>query len=463
MANGAKGAVTVAYLHGEEVAHSWHASIIELIGYDLATNERVIRGGWQSMRPATGDLVGGRNEVVGKFLGDDRAEWLFWVDTDMGFAPDAIDRLVAAADPVERPVVGGLCFAYRETGPDGMGGQHAVPRPTIFDWRGAAAGKECGFVGRTQYPVNALVQCAGTGSACLLIHRTVLEKIGAQFGSWYDRLPDPQGRLVSEDLSFCMRVGAVGVPVFVHTGVRTSHMKTIYVTEEHYWRYAVAPPATEQTAVIVPALLRPQNAEPFMRSLRASTGLATVYAVCEDSDTETVLAWKRAGAETIIGTAHTFAEKVNAGYRASHEPWLFLVGDDVQFLPGWLDHAQSTGGDRLHVIGTNDLGNPRVMAGEHATHLLIRRSYVDEVGSSWDGPGVVCHEGYHHWYVDDEIVTAARQRQVWAMSLGSAVEHMHPEWGKGEVDEVYLLGQSFADVDAKLFERRLRASVRPAA
>ena len=32
----------------------------------------------------------------------------------MGFAPDTINRLLEAADPVERPVVGGLCFTQRE-------------------------------------------------------------------------------------------------------------------------------------------------------------------------------------------------------------------------------------------------------------------------------------------------------------------------------------------------------------
>ena len=58
------------------------------------------------------------------------------------------------------------------------------------------------------------------------------------------------------------------------------------------------------------------------------------------------------------------------------------------------------------------MSNPRVISGEHGTHLLIRRSYIDEVGASWgtDGkgtPGEVCHDGYTHMYVDDEIVTAA--------------------------------------------------------
>ena len=140
------------------------------------------------------------------------------------------------------------------------------------------------------------------------------------------------------------------------------------------------------------------------------------------------------------------------------EPWLFLAGSDVTFHPGWLDHAQATAGDRFHVIGTNDLGNPRVTSGEHATHLLIRRSYADEAGASWDGPGVVCHEGYGHMFVDDEIVAAARQRGVFASALGSRVEHMHPAWAKGDMDEVYQLGLSRWTADKKLFTERSAAN-----
>jgi hypothetical protein len=117
---------------------------------------------------------------------------------------------------------------------------------------------------------------------------------------------------------------------------------------------------------------------------------------------------------------------------AADAPWIFITGDDVRFHPGWLDHAQHIAAlTGAHVVGTNDWGNPRVMAGEHGTHLLIRRSYIEEQGASWDGPGVVCHEGYRHNYVDDEIVTVAKQRGVWVSAPGSVVEHFHPMLGQG--------------------------------
>jgi hypothetical protein len=136
------------------------------------------------------------------------------------------------------------------------------------------------------------------------------------------------------------------------------------------------------------------------------------------------------------------------------EPWVFITGDDVRFKPGWLDHAQTVAKDVYNVIGTNDLGNPRVMDGQHATHMLIRRSYVDSFGASWDGPGILAHEGYRHWFVDDEIVTVAKVRATFISAADSIVEHMHPGWGKAPNDELYELGQSYAVQDRALWQER---------
>lgn len=324
----------------------------------------------------------------------------------------------------------------------------------------------------TDYPLDQLVQCHATGGHCILIHRRVLAD-----PKWLDdKHPQPwfrmgfrEGGEVSEDQFFCMKAGALGFPVFVDTSIKTGHVKTFVADEDLYLAQraalqAVMPaPATDEVAVIVPVLGRPQNAEPFMRSLRASTGLANVYAVCSNSDD--AVAWKRAGAIAIDTDEISFPAKVNHAHRYRQntrwdEPWVFLTGDDVRFHAGWLDHAQQTARDTgALVVGTNDLGNPRVMSGEHAVHMLISREYIDEVGASWDGPGVVCHEGYRHNFVDNEIVVAAKQRGVWAPCLASVVEHLHPAWGKGEMDDTYRKGQFRAEKDRVVFEARLKASM----
>jgi hypothetical protein len=463
-----RGSVTLAYLHKDDVTHSWHDSLMGLLLFDAQRQGRLLRGGKLAMQPGADGLGQARSLAVAKFLREEHGEWLFFLDTDMGFAPDTLERLLQVADPVERPIVGGLCFAQVQAERDGLSGFRTVPRPTIFDWVATTA--VAGFQGRSAYPVGGVVQCGGTGSACILIHRSVLEAIGEAEGPvWYSRVPNPTtGELISEDLSFCIRAGAAGVPIFVDTSVKTTHQKTLWLAEQDYWNWVVAPPAADLTAVIVPVMRRPQNAVPFMRSLRASTGMARVYAVADHSDPETGEAWEREGAFVLPFDDDgrgpgTFAEKVNCaaeftgllGGSGDVEPWLFITGDDVSFRPGWLDHAQAAGATgRAHVIGTNDLGNPRVMSGEHATHLLIRRDYVAEVGASWDGPGVVAHEGYRHNFVDDEIVTAAQRRGVWAMALGSKVEHLHPLWEKSEPDDVYALGVKSYGQDRDLFVRR---------
>ena len=232
-------AVTLAYVHSNEVAHSWHQSVMAMVAHDMAHDARLLRGGWISIRCGTDGLPASRNEAVRQFLSTDEAEWLFWVDTDMGFAPDTVDRLVASADPVERPIMGALCFAQREMHPDGTGGYRCRAAPTIYDWR--TVGDKSGFVARQVYQPNAVMKCSGTGSAAIVIHRSVFESIQEEYGpTWYDRAPDGPAdengvrRMMGEDLSFCMRAGVRGFPVHVDTSVKTSHLKPVWLAEDDY-------------------------------------------------------------------------------------------------------------------------------------------------------------------------------------------------------------------------------------
>lgn len=247
-------AVTIGYLHSHEVSYSWHKSLLELAAWDLANQARVWRGGYVAMRCDTGGLVEGRNKVVVEFLAQNSAHWLLMLDTDMGFRADTADLLFDAADPEERPIVGGLCFSQRETSSDGMGGWKTLATPTVFDW--THDGDKQGFAVRWDYPASTVTACDGTGMACVLIHRSVLEAIhdaetptpsGEKEPAgpvWFNRLPNlTTGQLISEDLSFCVRARALNIPIFVHTGVRTTHHKPVWVGEDLYWQQrALNPP-----------------------------------------------------------------------------------------------------------------------------------------------------------------------------------------------------------------------------
>lgn len=444
----------VAYLHPDHVAASFQQSYADLVLADVSSPDGIIADGVRS-HGGGWDISTRRNEAVEKLLAGD-LKWLFFIDADMGFQPNALAELRRVADAAERPIVGGLCFTWKNLGGDGSNGLRCAAVPTIYDWALCDDGYHR-YTARHAYPVNRVVPAAATGAACLLIHRSALEVMLDGFGrTWFDRTLGDDGQQLGEDIAFFDRCRRLGVPVHVHTGVRTTHSKTTWVGELDFWRTIQAPPATELVDVIVPVLHRPQNVKPLMDSLRASTGLARAWFVIERGDVEVRSLVCECGANAIEYSG-SFADKVNHAYGAitSDAPWILLCGDDVRFRPGWLDHAEAVG--NLYdagVVGTNDLGNPHVMAGNHATHMLIRRSYIDEVGATFDGtPGVVCGP-YRHCFVDNELVLAAMKRGAWQMALGSIVEHLHPLWGKGEEDDVYRLGYSFYEQDEALFNER---------
>lgn len=446
------GDVLVAYPHSESPTNNFTQSLLQLANYDRGRHIATI----EHVRVPTGDLPGARNSTMRYFL-ENGYEWLFMVDDDMGFQETALESLRAVADPVSRPIVGALCFGQRDLKRDGRNGYRFDVCPTIYSWEQYPDGIRRFRVG-THFAVNSLVRCDSTGAACVLIHRSVGAEIFNRYGDvWFEPIEHPEG-WVSEDLSFFYRWMEIAGPggVTINTAVKTNHSKTIWLDERDFWERVGVPPARERVDVIVPVLHRPQNVAPFMETLRASTGLATAWFVCDRDDRgEQVEVLAHGG--RVLKCDGTFAEKVNYAYGKVENPapWIFIVGDDVLFQPAWLDHALYVAGEyRGQVIGTNDLGNQRVLSGDHATHLLISREYVDRVGASWDGPGVVCHE-YGHCFVDDEIVTAAKLRGVWQMALGSVVEHMHPFWNKGLPDPVYDKGFSHFEADREEFRKRL--------
>jgi hypothetical protein len=98
---------------------------------------------------------------------------------------------------------------------------------------------EVGFSPDPGYGRDQVVKASGTGAACLLIHRSALETVRARYGdAWFDVAVHPTGlkgkpRSFSEDLSFCVRLAAVGVPLHVDTRIKTVHHKGgVYLDEE---------------------------------------------------------------------------------------------------------------------------------------------------------------------------------------------------------------------------------------
>jgi len=236
MGEAREGTVQIAYLYRDEVSYSWHESMWEMFAHDRA-HGRHLRDRRLAIRTHPIRMVQSRNLVVRAFLDETDAEWLFWVDTDMGWRPDALERLLSAADPATAPMVGGLCFGLYPTGYDGMGGLRFNVTPTLFLIAKRVKDGAPVYSPMPTYPEDTVTQVHATGSAFLLVHRTVFEKVRAEHGEhWYDQIIDGDGEVLGEDISFCLRAGALGVPMFVDTGTPTTHHKHVWIGEDDFWQ-----------------------------------------------------------------------------------------------------------------------------------------------------------------------------------------------------------------------------------
>lgn len=207
--------VVIAYIHPGTVRAEFMRSVLNLVVANPARIQAVLS---RQSGPA---ISAARNDTVTEFLTDHRVPWLWMVDTDMVFTPDALERLLAAADPREHPIVGALCYKEAADG----------PLPTIYELVEQEDGSAA-FANYNVWPENEVFQVGGTGAACLLIHRTALERVASGWGDKVDRVfpwfrESAMGRrAVGEDLTFCLRAQSAGLPVYVHTGVQVGHMKS---------------------------------------------------------------------------------------------------------------------------------------------------------------------------------------------------------------------------------------------
>ena len=246
---------------------------------------------------------------------------------------------------------------------------------------------------------------------------------------------------------------------------------------EHYWKPAIAEltaepdelelaremmPETDAVAVLCPIYKRYENVESLTESFYANTprGAAKLYFI--DHESRTAVATRQDGPTWLRAQGESCAEKWNAGFEQTSEPWVLCIGDDVRFHEGWFNAARRLS-QNFDVIGTNDTAGPvknrAVANGSHADHFFVRRSYVEEYGACLDGPGVLAPEAYNHWFTDMEIVKLARARGVFSPCLDSVVEHLHPGYDGREdlreADPTYMRAVEFQETDRATWMARL--------
>jgi hypothetical protein len=174
-----------------------------------------------------------RNRMVAQFLDSTKSDWLLMIDSDEQLSIPNFDKLIDSAHDKERPVVAALVFASFND-PKSV---YPKPVPVIFQ------DSPKGFLPLNNYDEDAVFEIDACGTGCVLIHRSVLEKMREQADpnqgkNWCWFWDGPiNGEWIGEDLLFSRRIRNLGFPIHANTGVILPHQKDYWLTDKHHKKW----------------------------------------------------------------------------------------------------------------------------------------------------------------------------------------------------------------------------------
>jgi glycosyltransferase involved in cell wall biosynthesis len=201
-------------------------------------------------------------------------------------------------------------------------------------------------------------------------------------------------------------------------------------------------------AVIVPTYRRADMLEALVANIHDTTQSAhRIYLVMEEADTDTLTVSKGLDAVSVVGTFGSCSVAVNAGYRASDEPFVAITNDDCVFQTGWDTAALSRFTDQVHVVGMND------GYGDTKCFPMVRRSFIEEHSGVFDKPNTIFHT-YASQGPDTEFAFYAMLRGVWANAYDAVVEHRNWRVGADPDHPNYVKARDTISADLDEYNRR---------
>jgi len=269
--------VDILYPSPGTVALRWHTALQAAYNYDMEQ-------GWNNIHHERSRLSGAniskaRNNLVRQGLAGD-AEWFLFLDTDMVIEPDTIPRLLCSAAVSGADIIGALCVYESDDG----------PIPTIYQYGNAAAGEVTRVM--FDYPENKIIQVAATGTACLLVKRSVFEHMAELQPDnpypWFAEQVVGQ-HWMSEDIMFCIRANAAGHPVFVDCTTPVGHQKGRKVLWPKDIKDELGFPK-EKNVVIIPTKDRLDLLQPLIQQIR-DQGETDLVIVCDNGSGKKTRNW----------------------------------------------------------------------------------------------------------------------------------------------------------------------------
>lgn len=171
--------------------------------------------GWE-----VGSLVyHARNNLARQALKTD-ADYVLWLDSDMVFAPDTLQRMLKVCKDNDIDFLTAVCFRRKPP-----------YTPCLFD-RLEKVEKGASYTALMSVP-DGLFQVGGCGFAGVLMSSDVLLSVQAKFNG---RMFDPMDGF-GEDVSFCWRARQCGYEIWCDSSIEFGHVGNCIVTRGYFEAY----------------------------------------------------------------------------------------------------------------------------------------------------------------------------------------------------------------------------------
>lgn len=147
------------------------------------------------------------------------ADYVLWLDSDMVFAPDILERLFADYSAGKGDIISGLYF--RRVAPF---------KPVLFSAVESTA--EGPFTAEPESIPDDVFEIAGCGFGCVLMPTEVLMDVIGKYGNPFDPING-----MGEDLSFCWRARQCGYRIVCDPAVSLGHVANMVVDRSFFDSY----------------------------------------------------------------------------------------------------------------------------------------------------------------------------------------------------------------------------------
>lgn len=160
-----------------------------------------------------------RNEFAARAI-TDNYDRVLWLDSDMVFEPDLMERMSADMDEHDLDYIAALAFK-----------RVAPTEPVIYSRIGP--NKDTGLLEADtmkNYPEDALFRVAGSGFGAVMTSTKLLKSLWDKYGP-----PFYFYKNLGEDLSFCHRCNEMGFTMWCDSRIKVGHIGE-YVFDESVYR-----------------------------------------------------------------------------------------------------------------------------------------------------------------------------------------------------------------------------------